>query len=110
MSMFREKELVPNITLIQRGPQKHETNKSQEFIHVRCFMYRLFTFSGLILDRAGLFASRIATAVPMTIGLIMMIFVQNRVVFEAGTYMIAIAAIGVLITNLTVQDRGLGGV
>lgn len=55
------------------------------------------------MDKFGLFSGRIATAIPMTTGLIMMIFVQNRIVFEAGTYLIAVAAIGVLITNLTVQ-------
>ena len=55
------------------------------------------------MDKYGLFGARVATAIPMTTGLIMMIFVGNRLIFEIGTYFIAVAAIGVLITNLTVQ-------
>jgi len=69
-----------------------------------CLLSNVFgTVFGLILDKFGLLSGRIFTAIPMTIGLIMMIFYSNRLSLEFGTYLIAISAIGTLITNLPLQ-------
>ena len=55
------------------------------------------------MDGFGLTTARFATAIPLTTGLIMMVFYENRLSLELGTYLIAISAIGTLITNLSLQ-------
>ena len=58
---------------------------------------------GFVLDKFGLLACRITTGVPMTLGLILMIFYDVSNALVLGLELIAFAALGSLMTNLTLQ-------
>jgi len=58
---------------------------------------------GIILDSFGMTQARVATGIPLTAGLTMMIFYKDRVALEIGTYLLSISCCGTLITNYAIQ-------
>ena len=53
---------------------------------------------------------RIFTGIPVTFGLVLMIFYKNGFCLIAGLELLAFAALGTLMTNLTLQFRVKNGV
>ena len=58
---------------------------------------------GYILDNVGFFPCRLATSIPFSLGLALMVFYENRTIFTLGVELVAIGGIGVLLTNITIQ-------
>ncbi|CBY30924.1 unnamed protein product [Oikopleura dioica] len=58
---------------------------------------------GYILDNVGFLPCRLATSIPFSLGLALMVFYENRTIFTLGVELMAIGGIGVLLTNITIQ-------
>ena len=58
---------------------------------------------GYVMDKFGLFTCRLITSTPLTLGLILMIYYEHRKSFVLGVELLALSAIGTLLTNLTLQ-------
>ena len=59
---------------------------------------------GAVLDTFGMTQARVATGIPLTAGLTMMIFYEDRQALEIGTYLLSVSCCGTLISNYAIQS------
>ena len=69
------------------------------------FVATLFSYIfGVILDKYGLLTARLSISTTMSVGLLFMVFYEDRNVLEFGIYCIAAGALGLFLTNMSLQS------
>ena len=60
---------------------------------------------GLLLYKFNLFICRLFVIIPVTFGMVMLVFYKFETVFTLGMILIGITSFGIFTTNLTMQVR-----
>ena len=69
------------------------------------FVATLFIYIfGVVLDKYGLLTARLSISTSMSLGLLLMVFYENRIVLEIGIYFITAGALGLFLTNMSLQS------